>query len=43
VAGGDHDLKPRRSGTTTHEDNLAAAADAIAAFVRSLAPERGRN
>ncbi len=35
---GDHDLAPRKSSGTTHQSNLAAAADAIAGFVERLAP-----
>jgi predicted alpha/beta-hydrolase family hydrolase len=34
LSDGDHDLKPRRPGT--HEANLAAAADAVAAFCSKL-------
>ena len=30
---GDHDLKPRKESGHTHEDNIAAAADAVAAFM----------
>lgn len=33
---GDHDLAPRRGHNTTHMENLAAAADAIARFAASL-------
>lgn len=33
---GDHDLKPRKASGFTHEQHLQAAADAIAAFVRSV-------
>jgi hypothetical protein len=33
---GDHDLKPRKSSGATHAGNLAAAADAIAAFSAGL-------
>jgi hypothetical protein len=32
---GDHDLSPRKSSGATHDGNLDAAADAIAAFCRS--------
>ncbi len=34
---GDHDLKPRAASGTTHERNLAAAADAVAAFAGTVA------
>ncbi len=33
---GDHDLAPRKSSGATHNGNLDAAADAIAAFCRSI-------
>lgn len=31
---GDHDLKPRKASGRTHADNIAAAADAVAAFMK---------
>ena len=36
---GDHDLKPRKRSGLSQADHLTAAADAIAAFVRSPTPE----
>ena len=33
AADGDHDLKPRKASGRSHEDNIAAAADAVAAFM----------
>lgn len=33
---GDHDLAPRRRSGFTHDENLAAAADAIAAFANAI-------
>jgi predicted alpha/beta-hydrolase family hydrolase len=35
---GDHDLKPRQASGRSHEDNLAEALDAAAAFLSALAP-----
>ena len=37
LADGDHDLKPRKASGHTHAQHLAAAADAVAAFVRRFA------
>jgi uncharacterized protein len=37
IVDGDHDLKPRKSSGATTTDNLTAAAEAIVAFVRSVA------
>ncbi|MDX2141895.1 MAG: alpha/beta family hydrolase [Rhodospirillaceae bacterium] len=38
AADGDHDLKPRRASGRTHDENLAAALDAVAAFLAGLTP-----
>lgn len=40
---GDHDLKPRRASGRTHDDNLTAATQRVADFVRGLAPGTHRS
>jgi predicted alpha/beta-hydrolase family hydrolase len=37
IEDGDHDLRPRKSSGRSHAQNLAAALDAVAEFVRGLA------
>lgn len=40
---GDHDLKPRRASGRTHDENLTAATQRVADFVRGLAPATRRS
>ena len=40
ISDGDHDLRPRARSGHTHEENLAAAADAVAAFATRLPTPR---
>jgi predicted alpha/beta-hydrolase family hydrolase len=40
IGDGDHDLRPRARSGLTHQENLAAAAEAVAAFATRLPPPR---
>jgi predicted alpha/beta-hydrolase family hydrolase len=40
IGDGDHDLRPRARSGLTHQENLAAAAEAVAAFAARLPPPR---